>query len=390
MTSPANAAQRAPDPGPHADFRVRPSPRIAALPILMLVLAAVPAAIAVELHWRQVADLPDPAGRKGMVAGLAGDRIVLAGGSNFPVPRNAGGKKTFHRTAWVQPLAGAGRDAWTPLGDVLPRALAEGAAVTTPHGVVSLGGDGGAGMLGDVLLLAWNPARAVLDPLPLPPLPLAVGSAAAAWHEGKLYVAGGDDGRGGTHLCAALDLGAALRDPAPVRWEPLPPWPGPRRFGAALVPVEFPDGKTHLVLAGGRIGAPGPATQMDYLADAFAYDPRARSWRALPPLPRPALLAVALRASAGRLVIAGGSDGHDIERLAEIGERYRLPGDAMVLDTRDGRWSPAGQMPLGIAGAAVVPLPGGGHLVAGGEYSPGLRTAQVHHLTVRDEGGGVP
>lgn len=331
---------------------------------------------AAQLLFTHAHDLPDPVGLKGMVAGVTGDRIVLAGGSNFPVPKSAGGKKTFYRAAWVQPLADAGRAAWTPLGDALPRAQAEGATVTTPHGIVSLGGDSGAGMIDDVFLLAWNHTRGALDLRPLPALPLAVGSGAASWHDGKIYFAGGDDGRGGTMGFVTLDLTAALRDPAGANWKSLPAWPGPRRFGAVLVPLEF-GGRTELVLIGGKIGTPGPATSQDYLADAFAFDPIAGTWRPLPPLPRPALLAVAFCVTPGRLVVAGGSDGHDIDRLAEIGERYRLPGDAMLFDRASGRWSAAGEMPLGVAGAAVVPLPGGAHLVAGGEYSPALRTPQV-------------
>lgn len=350
-----------------------------ALPILVALLLAplgvLPAAAA-ELRWAALHGLPDPVGFKGMIAGVTGDRIVIAGGSNFPVPRSAGGKKTFHRAAWVQPVAAVGGGEWTPLGDVLPYPLAEGASVTTPHGIVSLGGDRGAGMLSEVFLLAWDSVRGALDLRPLPPLPMAVGSAAATWHEGKLYVAGGDDGRGGTRLWAALDLGAALRDPSGARWEPLPTWPGQRRFGAVLVPLQFGQ-RTDLVLAGGKVGTAGPATPQDYLATAFAFDTTARTWRTLPPLPRPALLAVAFRIASDRLVIAGGSDGHEIDRLAEIGDRYRMPGDVMCFDATAGRWSAAAAMPLGVAGAAVVPLPDGGHLVAGGEYAPAMRTPRA-------------
>lgn len=343
----------------------------------MLTLSA--HATAAELNWTRVRDLPDPVGLKGMVAGVTGDRIVLAGGSNFPVPRSAGGRKTFHRTGWTQPVSARGDGTWTPLGNVLPRALAEGASVTTPHGLVSVGGDGGAGMLADVLLLAWDEARGALDVRTLPPLPRALGSAAAAWHEGKLYVVGGDDGRGGTQVFASLALAAALREGA-AAWELLPTWPGPRRFGAALVPLAFPDGKTRLVLAGGKIGTPGPATQADYLDDAFAFEPAAQTWSTLPALPRRALLAAAFSPTPGRLVVAGGSDGHDIERVVELGEKYRLPDDAMLFDVTTGRWSAAGEMPLGVAGAAVLPLPDGLHLLAGGEYSPALRTARVYQV----------
>ena len=76
-------------------------------------------------------------------------------------------------------------------------------------------------------------------------------------------------------------------------------------------------------------------------------------------------------------MIAGGSDGHEIDRLAEIGDRYRMPDDVMLFDASAGRWSAAGAMPLGVAGAAVVPLPEGAHLVAGGEYCPALRTPRA-------------
>ena len=364
---------------PRAGLRSHPACRmiapafIIAFNRMVSLSASVPAA---TLNWTPARDLPEANGLKGMVAGVTGGRILLAGGSNFPVPKRAGGGKTYHCAGWMQPVSAGGRGPWTPLGDVLMHPLAEGASVTTPHGIVSLGGDGGSGMLADVFLLAWNERRGAPDRHALPALPLAVGGAAAAWHEGKVYVAGGDDGRGGTLLWAALDLVAAQRDPAAARWESLPAWPGPRRFGAALVPVAFPQG-VRLVLAGGKIGTPGPAVQRDYLDDAYAFDPVARSWHSLPPMPRRALLAVAFSPAPGRLIIAGGSDGHDIERVAELGEGYRLPADAMVFDVATGQWSQAGEMPLGVAGASVVPLPGGGHLVAGGEYSPALRTPQV-------------
>src|SRR5688500_9100712 len=49
------------------------------------------------LNWRRAADLPDPIGLKGMYAGVSGKHVVLAGGSNFPVPLRAGGRKVFHR-----------------------------------------------------------------------------------------------------------------------------------------------------------------------------------------------------------------------------------------------------------------------------------------------------
>jgi acetyl esterase/lipase len=64
--------------------------------------------------------------------------------------------------------------------------------------------------------------------------------------------------------------------------------------------------------------------------------------------------------------------------MAELGERYRLSDRIMIYDADSGRWSTGGRMPLGVAAPAVVDL-GRGWLLAGGEYSPGLRTPAVHH-----------
>jgi N-acetylneuraminic acid mutarotase len=79
------------------------------------------------------------------------------------------------------------------------------------------------------------------------------------------------------------------------------------------------------------------------------------------------------------VLLLGGSDGHDFERMKELGERYRIPSDVLLYDARKDQWSKAGTMPLGVVGAAVVAT-GDRWMVAGGEYSPGLRTAQVFQL----------
>ena len=100
-------------------------------------------------------------------------------------------------------------------------------------------------------------------------------------------------------------------------------------------------------------------------------------------MPRGAVLGAAVAIDNSRFLILGGSDGHDFERMKELGERYRIPNDVLLYDARTDRWTTAGTMPIGTVGSAVVRL-GDGWLVAGGEYSPGLRTPRVFHLTVRD------
>src|SRR5688500_15754311 len=67
----------------------------------------------VVLTWQQSADLPDPVGLKGMFAGISEGHVLLAGGTNFPVPQRAGGRKAFHRAIYFRPVKADDAEGWT-------------------------------------------------------------------------------------------------------------------------------------------------------------------------------------------------------------------------------------------------------------------------------------
>lgn len=99
-------------------------------------------------------------------------------------------------------------------------------------------------------------------------------------------------------------------------------------------------------------------------------------------MPRGAVLGSAVSLGGSQMLVLGGSDGHDFAQMKALGERYRIPSDLLVYDAAKDRWFTAGTMPLGVVGATVVDL-GGRWLVAGGEYSPGMRTPRVFALEAR-------
>jgi N-acetylneuraminic acid mutarotase len=244
-----------------------------------------------------------------------------------------------------------------------------------------MGGQGETGATAEVFILRWDKKNSVVQRSQLPDLPVSCANAAAVYGQGKLYVAGGDaNGQGLSHFWA-LDLATALAQPARAAWVALPPWPGSRRFGAVLAVLKA-EGREQLFLFGGRIKAVGPAMLSDYLDDAYRYDPASQKWTVLARMPHPALLAASARIGPSQLAVLGGSDGHDLDRMAELGERYRLPDHIAVYDADADRWHEGGRMPLGVVGAAVVELDSG-WLVAGGEYSPGLRTAHVYQMNLK-------
>lgn len=334
-------------------------------------------AASAEPGWSELEPLPDPVGLKGMYGGVSNGRILLAGGSNFPVPPRAGGRKTFHRAILSRPVPlAAAAQPWERAGE-LPEPLGEGAAVITPDGVVCVGGHDGSAPAARVFVLRWNPQRRAVEIQPLPDLPAGIANGAAAIFDGWIYLAGGEGPSGALGGFLRLELAPALADPKAVRWEMLPGWPGRPRLGAVISPVETGGGVRLLV--GG--GVHGPARSGDdYLRDAFLFDPGTRRWTAAAPLPRPAVLPAVLRPGPAHVAVLGGSDGHDFARMRELGAEYRIPGDSFLYDGRAGRWSPGPPMPIGLVAAAVVPL-GAEALLAGGEYSPGLRTARC--FTVR-------
>jgi len=333
--------------------------------------------------WERLPDLPDPIGLKGMYAGVSHGHILLAGGSNFPVPNREGGAKTFARNILVRPADAAPGVEWRVIEQKLPVGQSEGSSVTTESGVVLIGGQGATGARDGVFLLSWDEATSSIRRQKLPALPQACANTAAVCHDGSVYVAGGDFRGRGLAQFLRLDLAKAMSHPDDASWEVLPSWPGPPRFGAALSALRV-DGREQLVLFGGRVKAMAPAALADYLDDGYCFDPSEQSWHALAPMPHPALLAAAVRIDASRLAIMGGSDGHDLERMAELGDRYRLPDRIVVYDAGEDRWREAGTMPVGAVGVAVAALDHG-WLLAGGEYSPGLRTPRTYCVAVEGE-----
>ncbi|MBM3874977.1 MAG: hypothetical protein FJ382_14855 [Verrucomicrobia bacterium] len=333
------------------------------------------------LSWARWSDLPDPIGLKGVYAGVTGGQLIAAGGSNFPVPHAQGGAKTFARAIYSLPVAADPSAAWQSHADALPAGLAEGASLTTEHGVVGVGGAGAAGPVADAFLIEVKNEGRGLSVTSLPSLPEPSAMPAAAYLGGYVYVAGGENRGAVQSQFRRLNLAAARGQTPGATWESLPTWPGPPRFGAVLATLRV-GGRDCLVLAGGRIKSTPPVRQEDYLADVYGYDPEAGRWQRLADMPHRALAAAVLRLDAGRLAVLGGSDGHSLDRMAELGPKYRLPSRIMIYQAASNEWLvDAGSMPTGTAGTAVVEMPDGGILI-GGEYSPGLRIPHVLRATL--------
>jgi len=336
-----------------------------------------PATPTLDLPWTRLPNLPEPIGLKGMIAGTHEGQLLLAGGSNFPNPLSKGGEKTYHDRIFRRPIDAADNEPWIESAIRLPVPVAEGPNLTTPYGIVAVGGRGLAGESASVLLIKWDQSTQQISHQILPPLPSARASAALAYFDGQLFLSGGVGLAPNDAEFLTLNLQRWLRGEIDQTWEPLPRCPGPNRFGATLMPVALPDGSALIQCGGRRLDQ--SVTEDDYLRETWKFDLNRQQWSHMAPLPQPVLLGNAVSLSSNRFAVGGGSDGHDLANMRELGEFYRLPNSIFVYDALADTWTAGGRLPIGVAAAASVRV-GGDWVIAGGEYSPGLRTPEVFRL----------
>ena len=221
------------------------------------------------------------------------DFIIVAGGCNFPDTAAAdGGKKVFYsdiycikadKVAWYDGVTGKvnvpddfppEQAVWDHDGS-LPLPLAYGASVTTPQGLVCLGGtsDGQKSEnFAALITLGTSFEKIITD---LPPLPTALDNFAAAYGDGFIYVAGGQ------HNGIPNRKAYRLKWPLPsswfdaqtgAAWEQLPDMPGPVRVQPAAA-VQKGALASNFYLLGGFDPRYGKA-----VANGVYYDTRKGEW----------------------------------------------------------------------------------------------------------------
>ena len=99
-------------------------------------------------------------------AGVIDGCLVMAGGCNFPgLPPRLGGTKKYYDGIYTAQLSGDTALVWRRVGK-LPAPAAYGVSVTTPDGIVCIGGNNSEGQLDTVFCLTLQEECTVLKPLP--------------------------------------------------------------------------------------------------------------------------------------------------------------------------------------------------------------------------------
>jgi SSS family solute:Na+ symporter len=362
------------------------------------------------LFWKNLSSLPHPQnpeqiqGYAGMYSGTSGAFLIFAGGANFPdLPPWKGGKKKWWDEIFVAKRTQDSLE-WISTGEFhLPQPMAYGASVTTPQGVVIIGGDNEQGPKKEVWSLNWDPdlKKIIIDALP--PLPQPMSYISAVTIDGMIYVAG--------HISSSEEkpfLSLDLNQPSDG-WVALPSWPGSPRNNAGLV-VQG-DGKSQKIyLLGGRNKQSNGISQT--FADMYCFDPALQTWETSTPLvtkngeafPRSAFTTLPI--GSGHILLIGGvtpEPFNTLEKLAiELGLDQSLspsvadsliklrdsilihhPGfsrSVFAFHTITRTWTQLESADFAVpVNATILPFDHSGMLISG-EKSPGVRSPRIREI----------
>ncbi len=326
-----------------------------------------------SLDWQQLPPLPDPIGFAGPFAGASGGALIVAGGANFPdkMPWE-GGKKIWYDTAFVLDRTnGQWRSALK-----LPRPLGYGVSVTTPDGVLCIGGSDAKQHVRDVFLLCWRRGKLKSKSLPRLPEPLANSCGTVVGN--TVYVAGGTTTPDATNAMKnfwALDF--TRRD---AKWRELEPWPGPARMLAVAASV----GGSFYV-AGGTDLAPAAKGQpvRTYLKDVYRFTP-GQGWKRVADMPNPVVAAPtpAPACNGTGFLVIGGDDG-SLVNFEPKSKHPGFPKRVLSYDAKADQWSVVGETPASRATLPTVPW-GDLFVIPSGEMKPGVRSPEVWAVGVKE------
>ena len=336
------------------------------------------AASVVQLDWTALPDLPDELGVAGPFVGVHQDCLIVAGGTNFAQPVWERPKQ-WRDSVYVLEQ-GPNGFSWKTVG-TLPHPMGYGAAVSTPDGVLCLGGNDADTTFDTVFLLSWNRAEDRLERVDFPRLPSPCAYGQAALIGTTVYLAGGQSGAGletAMNNFWSLDL-AARNQPAEFRWQQLPTWSDtPRAFNITTRQHNGYDDCVYVI--GGRWQN---GTHPEFLSDVWEYRPGYQQWRQRKSAPHNISAGTGIGFGQSHIFVLGGDSGELFAQTDSLRDQH--PGfrrEAWSYHTITDRWSSLGTTPDNQV--TTLPVMWQGRIViASGEIRPRVRTPHVWSLAPR-------
>ncbi|HBJ35042.1 MAG TPA: sodium:solute symporter [Planctomycetaceae bacterium] len=321
-----------------------------------------------EVDWQSLPDLPDPLGVAGPFIGVHNDAMIVAGGANFarPVWDNP---KRWHDAIHVLVKTPNG-PTWKS-GGKLPRKTAYGASVSTPDGVLCIGGNDAESTFQSVFMLRWNTATQAIESVDMPDLPHPLAYAQAAISGKSVYLAGGQTANGiesATNHLYKLDL-ADKR----ATWQRLDDIPGPKRaFNLTIAQHNGFDDCIYVI--SGR----GPENDtIKFLTDVWEFNLRTKQFRQRADVPRCVMAGTAVPVGQSHLWVLSGDHGALYDQTELLKDNHPgFPRDMLAYHTITDTWATVASTPANQVTTTAVWW-NDAIVIASGELRPRVRTAAV-------------
>lgn len=370
-----------------------------------------------RISWQRMSDVPSEDGDFGkgvsaLFAGIHQGKLILAGGCNFPgIPAADGGKKVFYKSIYAADVVSSDSVfEWKKVGD-LPVCAAYGVSLSTPSGLVCVGGSNNEGSLSSVWRLSWQQGSLKIDTLPS--LPATVDNMAGTSIGNTLYIVGGNvDGKPSNAVYSLVLDGTG------EGWKQETPFPGEARVQPVCVSARK-GGEDCLFVMGGFAGAyDGNSATLS--TSAFCYSPSTRQWTEVSAPADGRGESVALGGGVGisladtAFLCMGGvdkdiflsalrreekmkkakaeKDQAGIDSLAreqkkymkEPQEYYRFNRKLLLYSSARNQWEVLGDYPQAARAGAVVAGDGNSIFLINGELKPGIRTPEIWRLDIEN------
>jgi N-acetylneuraminate epimerase len=262
-----------------------------------------------SLQWTIAAEFPVAAngakalGVAGAVAGIYKNKMIVAGGANFPdgMPW-LGGKKKYSNELYVYVKSSNGIS--LQQRTKLPFNIAYAASCSTSKGILVAGGENENGVSKKTFLIQLANTASVISIQNLPDLPVAISNASVAIKNDKAYLIGGETANAASNQLLVLDL-----KNTEAGWKELSTTP--KQVSHALVLTK----ENTIYLIGGRKRNSNGIS--DLYNSVFAFDLLTNQWTEKKSLP------YTLSAGTGavyknQLFVFGGDKGETFHRTEEL------------------------------------------------------------------------
>lgn len=348
------------------------------------------------LQWSVAGQLPSAenkphAGLAGAVIGWNKDRLLVAGGANFPDSYPwQGGKKKYHSTIYLFQKTG-NKIVPATSNQQLSFPLAYAAHATTNKGIVVVGGENENGFLADANLLQINSNGTEVTIEKLPALPVATSNAAAVAIADVIYIMGGETAGGTTSACWKLDLSQVQ-----IGWKSFSSLPIPLSYSSAVAAGKT--NSTGIAVVGGRSKVAGRIS--DLSSRVFFYSPVNDQWSQVASLPYPISAGTAVRWKEESILLFGGDRGNTFsqveQKILEIASakesgRDKLvrqknellshhPGfskDVLLYHLATGKTQIIGKIPFAVPVTTTAIWMDSSIVIPSGEVRAGVRTSNI-------------